>query len=129
MADADKIIPTARFEPKDIGDGFIWSAVALSLGVLIALALLVYWLYPSSTLDRTLKLPLPAFPAPQLQTSPAAEWRGFHAEEMQRLNSSGWIDKAHGVAHIPIADAMREIARDGIQDWPSPAPPPTKIPP
>lgn len=129
MTDADKLIPTARFEPKDIGDRFIWSAAALSLGVLMALALLVYWMYPSSTLDRTLTLPLPVYPAPRLQPNPAAELQAFHAKEMQRLNSTGWIDKPHGVAHISIRDAMREVAQDGIQDWPSPAPSPPQSPP
>ena len=35
-------------------------------------------------------------------------------------NGTGWIDKAHGIAHIPIADAMRLVAQEGIPGWPAP---------
>ena len=44
----------------------------------------------------------------------------FYAEEMQRLNGTGWIDKAKGTVHIPIADAMRKVAEEGIPGWPTP---------
>lgn len=119
MVDAERSIPVARHEPTDIGEGFIWGAVALVLGVLILCAFLVLWLYPQSRLDRTLHLPLPLYPAPRLQANPPADLQRFHSEEMLRLNSSGWVDKAHGVAHIPITDAMREVAKEGIPGWPA----------
>ena len=35
-------------------------------------------------------------------------------------NGTGWIDKAHGIVHIPIADAMRQVAQEGIPGWPAP---------
>jgi hypothetical protein len=43
----------------------------------------------------------------------------FYDDEMRWLNSAGWIDKANNIAHIPIFDAMREVAREGIPGWPS----------
>jgi hypothetical protein len=43
----------------------------------------------------------------------------FYAQEMSRLNSTGWVDKQRGIAHIPIADAMRLTAQQGIPDWPN----------
>jgi hypothetical protein len=38
------------------------------------------------------------------------------------LNSAGWVDKPHGIAHIPIEDAMREVAAQGIAGWPAKQP-------
>jgi len=118
MAEAERIVPTARHEASDVGEGFVWGAFALLLGSLIAIALLVLWLFPQSVLDRTIAAPLPVYPAPRLQPNPRADMEAFHAAEMQRLNGTGWIDKAGGVVHIPIADAMRKMAQDGIPGWP-----------
>lgn len=119
MVESERRIPVALHEPTDIGEGFIWGAAALVVGVLILCALLVLWLYPESRFDRTLRLPLPLYPAPRLQVNPAADMQRFHREEMLRLEGSGWVDKARGVVHIPIADAMHEIAQEGIPQWPA----------
>jgi hypothetical protein len=119
MVETERRIPVARHEPTDIGEAFIWGVAALVLGVLILCAFLVVWLYPESRLDRTMHLPLPLYPAPRLQVNPASDMQRFYSGEMLRLNSTGWEDKAHGVGHIPIADAMREIAQEGIPEWPA----------
>jgi hypothetical protein len=119
MAEAQRRIPVARHETTDIGEGFIWGVVGLVLGVLVLCACLVLWLYPESRSDRTLSLPLPRFPAPHLQVSPASDMQRFYADEMLLLNSSGWVDKARGAVHIPIADAMHEIVQEGIPEWPA----------
>ena len=111
MAEAERAIPDARHEPSDVSERFIWGALALLLGSLAAIGLLVWWLFPHSVPDRTLRPPLPVYPAPRLQPSPRADMQHFYAAEMHRLNSVGWVDKAHGIVHIPIADAMREIAQ------------------
>ena len=67
MPEAERLIPEARHEPSDIGPGFIWGAAALCLGTLLACALLVLWLYPTSWLDRRVQMPLPRYPEPRLQ--------------------------------------------------------------
>ena len=120
MADTDKLIPTARHEHSDIGERSIWVAAALMLGLLFACALLTWWLYPQSLSDATLTLPLPVYPAPRLQSDPRADMRTFHAQQMQQLDSTGWVDEVHGVVHIPIADAMRIVGQEGIPGWPAP---------
>ena len=43
----------------------------------------------------------------------------FRAEEMRRLNSAGWQDRAAGTVHIPIDQAMRAVAAEGIPGWPT----------
>jgi len=101
MADTDKLIPTARHEHSDIGERSIWVAAALMLGLLAGCALLTWWLYPQSLSDATLTPPLPLYPTP-------------------RLHSTGWVDEAHGVVHIRIADAMRIVGQEGIPGWPAP---------
>ncbi len=81
--------------------------------------LLTLWAFPGALLDRTIRPPLPIYPAPQLQPSPRADMQRFYAVEMQRLNSTGWVDRARGAVHIPIAQAMGDVARDGIAGWPT----------
>ncbi len=115
---SEKALSPARHEPSDVGGRFIWIGVALLLATVLFLALLVLWLFPVS--DQDIRLPLPTYPNPQLQPDPRADMARFYAGEMRWLNGTGWIDKAHGVAHIPISDAMRLVAKEGIADWPAP---------
>ena len=115
----EKVLSPARHEPTDVGASFILIGVPLILGTVIALALLVLWLYPAATIDRTMQLPVPHYPDPQLQPNPREDMAKFYNEEMRRLNGSGWIDKAHGITHIPISDAMRLVAQEGIPGWPT----------
>ena len=56
-------------------------------------------------------------PQPQLQTAPSEDLAKFHAEEEKRLNSYYWVDKEKGVVHIPIEQAMRELAQEGIDGY------------
>ncbi len=121
MAEAERTIPVARHEVSDVSERFVWGAFALVLSSLLAIALLALWLFPQSLLDRTIREPLPEYPTPRLQPSPRADMREFYAEEMERLNSTGWVDKEHGVVHIPIAGAMRQVVHDGIPGWPTAA--------
>jgi hypothetical protein len=117
----EKVLNPARHEPTDVDARFILIGVPLFLGTVIALALLVLWLFPGAVIDRTMRLPLPQYPNPQLQPDPRADMAKFYSEEMGWLNGSGWIDKARGVAHIPISDAMRLVVQEGIPGWPTAA--------
>jgi hypothetical protein len=124
MADTEKLIPNARHEHTDIGEGFVWVAAALMLVLLVACALLTRWLYPQSLSDATLTPPLPMYPGPRLQSDPPADMRAFQAQQMRQLDGTGWVDAAHGVVHIPIGDAMRIVEHEGIPGWPAPGAPP-----
>jgi hypothetical protein len=33
----------------------------------------------------------------------------------RRLASYGWVDRAHRLIHIPIEQAMRDVAREGVR--------------
>ena len=92
------------------------------LGVLALLAFAARLLFPGSAPDRTLPSPMQAYPEPALQTAPAVDWQRFHAEQMRQVEGYFWIDPQHMRAHIPIDQAMAQVARDGIADWPKGAP-------
>jgi hypothetical protein len=55
---------------------------------------------------------LPA--APRLQQFPENEAYEFRLQERGRTESYGWVDKAAGRVHIPIAEAMRLTVERGL---------------
>lgn len=57
-------------------------------------------------------------PQPRLQTNPSADLVQFRADQEKRLNSYYWVDKKKGVVHIPIGQAMKEVAEEGIDGFP-----------
>lgn len=122
---AERHLPAAKREHKDVT--FVQLAVG-GIGVLFCLACAAgvsWWLYPAP--DKTLYLrsrPPVTYPMPTLQDDPVADMNRFRSEQLQQLNGIYWLDKAGGTVHLPIEDAMRIVARDGIPDWPkTPYPP------
>lgn len=113
MPEPVKRITVSAFEPTDVGGGFIWGVVGLCLAILLLCALAVVWLYPHAMADRGRRLLLPIYPEPHLQADPVADLRRYHALALQQLNATD-------AAHIPIATAMRQIANEGIPEWPAP---------
>jgi hypothetical protein len=117
---SEKSLEPARHEDSDIGEWFIWIGAAGLIATVVFFGLVAYLLYPRSMSDWKLHRPLPLYPLPRQQTDPRADMQKFYAEEIQRLNSAGWVDKAKGAVHIPIEEAMRIIAREKIPGWPAP---------
>ena len=116
---ADRALPAARHEKRDIGLRFILlllSGIGCTLLLLMGLA---YVIFPGEVKDRRFAEPFPTFPLPRLQPSPAVDWQVFYAHEMAWLNSAGWQDKAAGIVHIPIDQAMHDVAAEGIAGWPA----------
>lgn len=54
------------------------------------------------------------FPAPRLQAQPSTDFAAMKAAELRRLNGYGWVDRARGIAHIPIDRAMDIVASSGL---------------
>lgn len=54
------------------------------------------------------------FPSPRLQPDPVADMNKFRTHEEQVLNSYGWVDQTKGTVHIPIDQAMAEVAKTGL---------------
>lgn len=59
---------------------------------------------------------------PKMQPVPAIDLRTFRAAENAALNRWLWVDKPQGIAEIPIGDAMKLLAKDGLPQWPAAAP-------
>ena len=119
---SEKPLPPARAEPSDVDGRLVTIGVPVLVGTVLISAAICLALFPGSIADKILREPLPQYPAPHLQTSPRDEMAAFRAREMQQLNGTGWIDRANGVVHIPIANAMRKVAQEGIDGWPSTSP-------
>jgi hypothetical protein len=74
------------------------------------------------------------FPNPRLQENPSIDLARLRAEERQRFDAYGWVDRKAGIAHIPVERAMAILAKTGLPKVPAPAPaqgvpPRTSIPP
>jgi hypothetical protein len=122
---AEHPLPPARREAKDVSFRSLALAAA---GVLLVLALLSgvsMWMFPGAMKDQADTRPVPDYPAPRLQPGPPADMKAFLRQQLQWLNSTGWVDREAGIAHIPISDAMRKVAAEGIPDWPKT--PPTEV--
>lgn len=97
-------------------DGVSYRAVATAGGLIalaIVIALVSAFLLLRDARDRP-EAPTSVRPGvvleppsgPALQPAPARDIARFRAEKARRLDSYGWLDRAHGVVHIPIARAM-----------------------
>jgi hypothetical protein len=89
-------------------------------GILILLVvtpLVLMWAY-SDTLPDVSRAMTVTPPAPRLEVDPAKELAVFRAREAKQLNTYYWIDKQKGIIHIPIGQAMRKLAKQGISGFP-----------
>lgn len=77
--------------------------------VLILCVMYVLWRHVQPwTLDMPAQ-PLP--PTPRLQTHAPRDRAAQYRLQAQQLNSYGWVDAEHRLAHIPIERAMALLAQ------------------
>lgn len=113
-------LPPARHEGTDVGFRAMLAAGILMLLALGGILELSAWLYPGSQTDKLLTPATNAtFPAPRLQPDVVADMTRFRAEQLQQLNGAYWLDRERNRVHMPITDAMRDVAARGIPDWPA----------
>lgn len=111
--------PSPGHETRDVSFRAVMIG-GLAIGLVVGgLVVAADMLFPQKSLDRLLKPPFPVVAEPRLQSDPVADMAAFAAREEQALNSFGWTDRSRGIGHIPIDQAMREIAREGIPGWPA----------
>ncbi len=108
-----------RHEPADVTPRLAGSLALLAAGIAALLAFGVSVFFPAALVTPPRFDPAKVFPTPRLQSSPRSDMAKFRAQEMQRLTQYGWVDRAHGIVHIPIDAAMADVAHDGIPDWPA----------
>ncbi len=108
-------------EPRDVSVPWI-AAVAAGLVLLAFVVQLALWLQmhgmwrarqhalpPASPLASALPA---APPEPRLQTAPELDLRDLRRQENAQLGGYGWVDRQHGVIHIPIDRAMALVASE-----------------
>jgi hypothetical protein len=109
--------PATAFEPSDWPVGTVALVILGILIVLVVAPLLLWWAYPNAASDVNRALAAPP-PEPRLQVHSEADLARFRAAEEHELNTYYWIDKQKGIVRIPIAQAMRTLARRGIAGFP-----------
>jgi len=128
------------FEERDVQASTIYGYLfTLGLAVVISALICVYILrftlrYAASTdtppppsreaLGKDYRV-LPPEPrlqgVPGHQTDPQADLRKKIQEDSEANEKLEWIDKAGGIAQIPVKDAMKIVAEKGLPAGPAPA--------
>lgn len=109
------------FERSDMNVAVI-AVLAVTVLVYVCLAPFVLTrIYHAALRDADRQLTINP-PAPKLQLDAPADLATFNAHEAAQLASYGWVDRDKGIAHIPLAQAMQDVAARGISDFPK-APP------
>jgi hypothetical protein len=115
--------PNPGHEMTDVSVGGVF-IFALGLAVTAVIVSLLVWMlfiyFAGSENRRTIRqYPLAAGqervpPVPRLQINPREDLRELRAREDAVLTSYGWVDKEHGVARIPIEEAMKLTVQRGL---------------
>ncbi len=116
--------PTGKFEERDVN---VWAVgkfgIGLALLCVVCLALLLgmFKFFENQTggarprateglaIDKS-QLP----PEPRLEVTPIPDLAAMRAAEDKYLSTYGWVDKAHGVVHIPIDKAIDQLVQHGL---------------
>jgi len=121
--------PTPDDRPTDVNAGGVFAfGVALALALVIALVMLsqmfavlrIREIREGRTLQNPTANDLELPPTePHLQVNPREALRELRAREDSLLNSYGWIDQPAGIVHVPIEEAMKRIAQQGLPARPA----------
>jgi hypothetical protein len=98
-----------------------FKVVAIGVTALVVFGAATWW--SSRILDRTARTLSPAGPLPMgkeigkaeigiVDQTPFETTRGaehYRREQLQRLNSYGWVDPAKGIIHLPIEKAIEQL--------------------
>ena len=134
---------TVTFEPRDINVGtvakqLIYLGLTIVIALLICVPILKFLTGMAAENDTPMapvraemnsgereRMSLP--PEPRLQGVPGhtadaqQDMRDKVAADMAANESVGWVDKANGIAKIPVSEAMKIIAEEGAAAPSSPA--------
>ena len=106
------------------GVGIVLVSVAAALGMWALFGHLkgegVEGAPPSQAVVQQLQPSAP--PEPRLQVYPERHLQELLEQQNAQLESWGWGDKSAGIAHVPIEEAMKWIAQQGLEVRSNPRP-------
>jgi hypothetical protein len=120
MAELDERIEDNTDTAYERSDWPLGTIGLVLLGIFMILVISPFVLiaaFPTTPADVNRALTAEPSP-PRLQTNPSEDLAKFRAEEEKRLNGYYWVDKEKGIVHIPIEQAMEELAEEGIDGYP-----------
>ena len=118
--------PSEEYEHRDADTS---SLLKFGLGLVIVLILVLIsmkWMFsyfaksqplgpPASPFENVRVLP----PQPRLQVKSGADLRSYCGDQMQKLNTYGWVDAENGVVRIPIDRAIDATIEHGLPARPA----------
>lgn len=113
--------PSTLYEAEDASvREVIWTGIGVALGV--AIVCVIVWglfnaLKVQSATQHTfspMQEPRQYPPEPRLQEHPEVELHNLRKHEDDVLNTYGWVDKNAGTVHIPIYEAINQVAQRGL---------------
>jgi hypothetical protein len=115
-------------QPADIDNRTVLAVVGgFLLFVAAAISGLLLFLHSQAPSAFSLRVERP-FPSPELQTSPELDLARLTAAQRAQLSGYAWIDRDHGIARVPIEEAMRLVARRGAHAYDPILAPPVATP-
>jgi hypothetical protein len=130
MSDPRREHDEVRFEKEDVKEpSVLWFGVWI-LAVMVGVAFVVKPLfdYLGKREEETqppaanVLPPEPGAlepPAPRLQVTPRLDLQTLRAREDRILNSYAWVDEERGIARIPVEEAMKLVAANGLPRFPA----------
>jgi hypothetical protein len=117
--------PGAAYEHTDVEPGVgyrfaLWLAVAMTLSAGLVYGIFMLLGTNATNVDNAARtFPLAQGvsqdpPSPRLQTQPFKDIYELKTQQRGALTSYGWVDKAGGVVHIPIDQAMALVLQRGL---------------
>lgn len=100
-------------DPELHAGRIVMAAVAIAATVVGAVAVVLLWLHARQLPPGgapLLPLTTAHIAGPPLEAAPQPALKAMQAEQAKRLHGLGWVDEPHGIAHIPIEDAMALLA-------------------
>lgn len=107
------------YERSDVRLGIVALIALLFLAFLVVAPLGLRSVFPRAVMDVDRRLAIHP-PPPELQSNPQEDLEKLRNREQAWLEGYGWVDRQHGVVHIPIARAMKNVVEHGIDGFPEP---------
>lgn len=125
MNEKEKINPKVKYERVDVSAKWLAALGVLIVITAIVLHFILWGIYghleetagngapiPESKSKQNYDQPRP----PQLEPNAVENYKKYRAEENEKLNGYGWVNKEKGIVRIPIGQAMKILAQKGLPE-------------